>query len=624
MFASKLSALARPNCGRRFRSAWFRSCASNLLIRTATQYLEGCKETFTLVDAANQSRLAPQAMVRRSSKNRERLCGSELLALIGPLGLVLFTAISGGISAYPAEWTRVFLGYRKELSPDFSTRTAESCDRLKGEIAAELLPSHWACWLASPNSKFEGMVRSSNLVNSQGRELVINVVNSAGVAISGARVVLDSHAVGEATNKDGACTILDASGASKLITVTADGYWVQTEPVPRLADRSVRIALKQINQLSIKVVSDSGVAMESLCVEVGGGESGAFEKRREDRAIESERVGLGRWMGISVHPEGAVTDQFALSTDGGLALRGLAAGVHLELRIIGLLGIVLSSEAVPPMSTDEMRDVSISLSMQPNTLMGKITDLNGHALGNARVKITTDECDLVGNDIVGSCEAQTDGAGNFRVASLFVNHVNVEVKCAGYVTVRSEAANIGDRRRIDVSLAPGKNLGVSVVDRTGRPMDPDQVWATFQKGKIESAPAARVGPGRYEIRDLPRGPVVVVLRIGGGRYELLHDMHLPDATFVLPDLGQIAVAWKLPNTLDLHEAYVCIKDKGARYPNVSRVELRVQLGKQVIEGLRPGVYEIGIERLGRGMAHEVLVEYKEAIVEPRSTTQVKF
>jgi hypothetical protein len=218
-----------------------------------------------------------------------------------------------------------------------------------------------------------------------------------------------------------------------------------------------------------------------------------------------------------------------------------------------------------------------------------------------------------------STNGKTDIDGRFSLDPTFAEKIDLGVRKDGFALVRQRGLRLQDPpAEIAITLERGRRVKVSVVDTHARPVDTGNL-SVMDPVSSSGWPSRPLGPGLFEVVDLPAHEVELRLYLSGKQYVQVHDPRVPEAVIEVPDHGRVVVAWSTDRT-DRH--VVTLVPEDADLGQLTSFESEKTSGEAVFESVLPGNWHVSLVTVYQAKPGEK-VPQQSITVQPDSTVQVE-
>jgi len=208
----------------------------------------------------------------------------------------------------------------------------------------------------------------------------------------------------------------------------------------------------------------------------------------------------------------------------------LADGVPFRVGLADSQGTWFTELEEPGLRPGEWRRVDIEPAGELRSLAVLVTDVGGRPVKGASV-------------LLGRASTRTDGTGRCRFHAVGSATVTLCVGQPGFAaSVLRDVPVPRDGAPVPVVLRRGVSVDLAVVDGADRPVQPQAAYAESPEGFRLAA--GEVCTGGAQFRELPPGPVLLVVEWFGERHELAHDAREGKARLELPGGGDLRVRWQ--------------------------------------------------------------------------------
>jgi hypothetical protein len=391
--------------------------------------------------------------------------------------------------------------------------------------------------------------------------------------------------------------------AAAELLAAADGYEPASARIPAmLADgERVEVALAQAGTLEIVLPA----AARDLYVHVQLG----AEKPFWNAGVASWSPPRDEALHFFLSQDGA--DGFLLlrgADDGRYVLRGVRAGIELEVAAADTVDHRVDARVVPPLAPGERRVVELAAGVAVGSLRGRIVGPGGERVPDASLVFDDGRVAEGGRVIFG---ASVDADGRFATRALAVARATVVAVAAGFPAKRFRGLVVGGPE-VELVLDAGRAIRVVVVDGDGDPVPELALDPSKLRDAWWTSAATEERPGEYVVADAPPGELVFDVLAGGRRIpaRIAADR---DATRVELPAGQACVvaltgARELPAGERAEAVLVPLGDAAGR---TLTAVLETDAREARFQRVQPGRYEAfvrrgGEERLSDAVAFDVL------------------
>jgi len=364
------------------------------------------------------------------------------------------------------------------------------------------------------------------------RVLTVIVTDADARPVIGAAVVC-GDATGPRTDAEGR-TSMEVPAGEGTLRVGALGTRVVEVDLATVEGDRVEVTLPPGNLLRVRVVDSGGVPANGVFVTLfcrtawifAGNEGGSD---RVHSAAGGSRPLSGSWSGEDGTGESHVL--FRPDAEGWVRLSGIRPGATIRVRVADVLSRDVLAEKTVTLGEDEQLDCPFRVEAG-RELRGMVVDRDGKPLARARVWVERGF-------------TSTGQDGRFTVPGIRGAPLSVQVRCAGFATFADANTPLPEPgKELRIVLGPGRNVLVSVVDRTGRSVD--SAWVTaLVPGFPEPEQTEEQGEGRFLLEDLPEGTVTITAVVAGKTFEIAHDTARAEARVVVPALGAALVRFRV-------------------------------------------------------------------------------
>jgi hypothetical protein len=426
-------------------------------------------------------------------------------------------------------------------------------------------------------AKIDSTFDLGDIVLVGGTTVRLHVTDATGKPIEGAAVFAEGFTPGTRTDVRGDCVLTDIPAVAKQMRIIARGCWGAALTLPVSGSDPHTIVLQPCNRLTIRVLGPAGRPPGAILLAIStGGEQRLFPDSQSDQTdkILPERI-VGKWHGTWYDGTGKGEPRFAPDEGGILSIEAVVPGIPLRLRVGDALGRFVRELTIAPLGEREDRHEEIVLAQAIHPVAGVVRDENGVPVPGANVDAHVDH----------SVHTTTDAQGRFRFDPTFAETISLGVHKDGFALVRVRELRIPDPPAdIEFTLEHGRRVRVSVVDALSRPVETGNL-SVFDPTIQSGWPSRPLGPGLFEVVDLPSHDIELRLYLSGKQYEQRHDPHVAEARIEVPVHGRVIVAWSTDRP---GEHVVQLVPADTTLGTLTSFESNKPSGEAVFEAVLPG------------------------------------
>lgn len=327
--------------------------------------------------------------------------------------------------------------------------------------------------------------------------------------------------------------------------------------------------------------------------------------------VQEQCEGL-RWIGNATETDGSLWSRFVPMRNQNFALNNVSTGQRIAVRVYGRMDCILARLSLDGLRGGERRRLEVVMPPRGREMTGIVAN-EGRPIPKATIALEGRGRDSSGEEFVGTTIALTDDQGRYRIADLYASQVNVTVSAKGFVSQLTKDLALVRNANRDIEMARGLCVQVKVVDDSGNPTDVQGLRATFEGG-VGMERAVAVGPGQYELCQLPRGDVSLWIDVSGVQLVQRHNSATPTAVFVVPPCGEVHVRWDFGKVMEAN-ACVYLRRPGDERTPIAFRRTEDRVGVCTFGTLLPGAYEVGVVSCEGGQeGRKVLIGYKPVTV----------
>lgn len=422
------------------------------------------------------------------------------------------------------------------------------------------------------------------------RDLVFRVRDAESRPVAGAVASIpETWSKSEPTDQDGRAAIKTDSNKREL-RVAKLGYATAVVHLPESLPTTLEVRLDPGSQLTVDVrlpngsVPDNGLLLLVLRSETpmftgtDGMSEEMFLRTGANEPTDERTVSTGA-SSISYMPE-----------RGRVVVGGFRPGASfgLELRGIVLNDLLVEDHVIMPVTG--AKELTLRLPRMPQTFVGAVRGADAKPIEGVSGTLF----------LAGTSERpqwaslQSDAEGRFSIEGLFVDTVGIELEKERFVPIREQAVSFtGGAERIFTMIATHV-ITVALVDEHGRPvMEEATIVARFPRfDSVGERYATALGAGRYEIDELPPGPIDLEVTLGVTYVIAHHDSRTPLARVVVPTEGTAELYWRRNRGDPVHCRITLAK---AAVPLIE-IDVPADLGDHWLDvKAAPGIYVATVE-----------------------------
>jgi hypothetical protein len=374
------------------------------------------------------------------------------------------------------------------------------------------------------------------LLLDAGSVLHLVVLDPERKALEGARAL--ARGIGAPfveTDSEGRATLTGLEPGSQ-VTVLARGFDPALLEAPA-AESTLEVVLERANRLTVRVLAPGGSPVAGVRLQLSA----------EAPPFVGTEYAPDEFLVPHIPKRGATTGQevnrkrffswFVTDASGTVALQSLVPGLPLTLLVEDELDSVALEQGVPPLRTQEIRELDLRLPELPRCLSGVVVDRSGQPVDGAPVRLAAEWHDT---------QTQTDADGAFQFDALFATQADLTVELNGFLAVKLQDVPIEDcADPLRIVLEPGRDARVRVVDEFGATVVQGTLSARLQDGE-QGWTADNPQDGYRRLTMLPFRDLDLRFDLAGRQFHATLGAHQEQAEMVVPACGQLEVRCRRP------------------------------------------------------------------------------
>ena len=376
------------------------------------------------------------------------------------------------------------------------------------------------------------------------RRVELLLVDSQGRPVPDAMALLevDDRGRGRASDADGLLVVEPLPAPCRSVEIWARGFARKTVSVEPLPLAPVKVTLSRCPILALHVRGADGGSPEGFMVEVKAAEEIVYTPRPVDLSFSvhrsiAERVGLTEpiWVQRLPGPDGApgtaVRYVFQPFADEPIVIGDLRSGVELEISLVAAGGGLAWGPERLTLAPEEIRELQLAPVVRSKRIEVRVRGPDGQPVDGGWVTLgapgamigATDWCD----------------AGVAEFDNVLLDRALITLNCPPAARTVLRDVSLVAGVPVEITLAPGLSVEVSLVDAGGQPARADDVFVSiggvgFPNISHSPSDPERDAKSTFVIDALPPGPVRLLFTHGGERAILEGDTSQPKWTLTVP------------------------------------------------------------------------------------------
>lgn len=290
------------------------------------------------------------------------------------------------------------------------------------------------------------------------------------------------------------------------------------------------------NVLEVRVFGADGMPWVDGELRIRAARSPILPERRPTFPVTMDASDDNVWM-ARFHvrerstPDGVYT-AYVTDREGRVRILGVAPEQVFALLAVDELGGEGGRSDQPPMHPSEERAVTLHLARFPQPLRGSCALADGRPVAQAEVVL---------RERGGTLRVASDANGRFATPPLFAQRLFVQARHPehGLATLFDVDPGLGP---VVLQLLPTRSLSVRLVgERGGNPSTQWMRLRALPDGPDVAGPPA-VLDGQYVFKEIPSGPLTLVLEHPAPRRVLAVDAGIESLTWTVPEQGEVVLS----------------------------------------------------------------------------------